>query len=81
MPLYNQSIRFKRERSLVNCMAYIDNLVVKAILKDLGSSIYKDACDFLNRVKQLGWNKITIPGATGDITILQIVILWINRSL
>jgi hypothetical protein len=80
IPLYNQSMRFKGERSLVDCMAYIDNLVVKAILKDLDSSMYKDACDFLNRVKQLDWNKITIPEAAGDITILRIVILWMNRS-
>jgi hypothetical protein len=80
IPLYNQSMRFKGERSLVDCMAYMDNLVVKAILKDLGSSMYKDACDFLDRVKQLGWNKITIPGAAGDIAILRIVVLWMNRS-
>jgi hypothetical protein len=61
-------------------MAHVDNLVVKAILKDLGSSTYKDACEFLDRVKQLGWNKITIPGAAGDIAILRIVVLWMNRS-
>jgi hypothetical protein len=51
MPLHNQSMRFKGEQSLINYMAYVDNLVVKAILKDLGSSTHKDACDFLNRVK------------------------------
>jgi hypothetical protein len=65
---------------LINYMAYVDNLVVKAILRDLGSSIYKDTCDFLNRVKYLGWNKIIIPGAAGDITVLRIVVLWMNYS-
>jgi len=80
MPLHDQSMRFKGEQSLIDCMAHVDNLVVKAILRDLGSSTHKDACDFLDRVKHLGWNKITIPGAAGDIAILRIVVLWMNRS-
>jgi hypothetical protein len=51
MPLYGQYIRFKGEESLVDYIAYVDNLVVKAILKSLGSSTHQDACAFLDRVK------------------------------
>ena len=54
MPLYDQSIRFKREQSLIDYMAHVNNLVVKVILRDLGSSTHKDACNFLNRIKHLG---------------------------
>ena len=42
-------IRFKGEASRIRCFAYILNLVVKVILKDLGSNIHKDASEFLNR--------------------------------
>ena len=73
-------MRFKGEQSLIDYIAHVDNLVVKAILRDLGSSTHKDAYDFLNRVKYLGQNKITIPGAAGDIAVLRIVVLWMNRS-
>jgi hypothetical protein len=53
IPLHDQSMRFKGEQSLINYIAHVDNLVVKAILRDLGSSTHKDAYDFLNRVKYL----------------------------
>jgi hypothetical protein len=43
-------MRFKREASKINYLAYIDNLIIKAILKSLGSSTYKDTIVFLNRV-------------------------------
>ena len=51
MPLYNQFIRFKGEESLIDYIAYINNLIIKAILKSLGSNTYKDAYAFLDRVK------------------------------
>jgi hypothetical protein len=80
MPLHDQFMRFKGEESLIDYIAYVDNLIVKAILKSLGSSTYKDACAFLDRVKANGWDKITLLIASGDIAVLRIVVLWMNRS-
>ena len=51
MPLCNQFIRFKGEESLIDYIAYINNLIIKAILKFLGFSTYKDAYAFFDRVK------------------------------
>jgi hypothetical protein len=47
-------MRFKGDISLIDYLAYIDNLVIKAILKSLGSSTFKDIVKFLNRVKEYG---------------------------
>jgi hypothetical protein len=80
MPVYSQSMRFKGDSSLIDCLVYMDNLIVKAILKSLGSSTFKDAVEFLDRVKEYGWKDITIPMASGDIAVLRIVVLWMNRS-
>ena len=44
-------MRFKGEASKIDFLAYINNLIVKAILKSLGLSTYKDAVAFLDRVK------------------------------
>jgi hypothetical protein len=44
-------MRFKGEESKVNYLAYMDNLIIKAILTSLGSSTYKDTYLFLDRVK------------------------------
>ena len=52
--VYYQEMRFKGEASLIDYMAHVENLIVKAILKSLGSSTYKDAFDFLDRVKERG---------------------------
>jgi hypothetical protein len=54
IPVYNKSMRFKGEASKIDCLAYIDNLIIKAILKSLGSSTYKDAIVFLDRVSNNG---------------------------
>ena len=80
MPVREISMRFQGEGSLIDCLAHINNLVVKAILKDLGSSTHKDATAFLDRVHEGGWDKVTLPLAAGDIHRLRIVILWMNRS-
>jgi hypothetical protein len=80
MPLHDLSMRFKGEESKINCLTHVENLVVKAILKSLGSSTHKDAYAFLNRVKEKGWETITMPMALGDIAVLHIVVLWMNRS-
>jgi hypothetical protein len=45
-------MRFKGEASQVCYFGYILNLVVKAILHDIGSSIYKDAVAFLDRASE-----------------------------
>jgi hypothetical protein len=44
----DESMRFQGEASKIDCLAYVDNLIVKAILKELGSSTYKDAVAFLD---------------------------------
>jgi hypothetical protein len=80
MPVYNKEMRFKGEESLIDCLAYIDNLIYKAILESLGSSTYKDASDFLNRVRLHGWKNITILLVSGDIAVLRVIVLWINKS-
>jgi hypothetical protein len=81
IPVYNKSMRFKGEASKVDYLAYMNNLIIKAILKSLDSSTYKDTIVFLDRVSNNSWNKVTLPIVLGDITILYIVVLWINRSL
>jgi hypothetical protein len=79
MPIHDKSMRFRGEASKINYLAHVDNLVMKAILKSLGSSTYKDAVAFLDRVSDNGWNKVTLPLVSGDIAVLRIVVLWINR--
>ena len=70
MPVYERFIRFKGEESKVDCLAHVDNLIIKAILTSLGSSTYKDACLFLDRVKDYSQKTITMPLALGDIIVL-----------
>jgi hypothetical protein len=64
-------MQFKGKASRIRYFAYILNLVVKVILKELGFNIYKAALEFLNNAaKQLTkkrWQKIIIPGATSII--------------
>jgi hypothetical protein len=73
-------MRFERENSQIQYFAYILNLIYKAILKSLGSSIYTDAVAFLNRVIERGWEAITVPLAARGIQVLRIIILWISKS-
>ena len=75
-----KSMRFQGEASKIDCLAHVDNLIVKAILKELGSSTHKDAIAFLDRVQDHGQKEITLPMASGDIIVLCIVVLWLNRS-
>jgi hypothetical protein len=50
IPIHDKSMRFKGEVSKIDYLAYIDNLIIKAILKSLGLSTHKDAIVFLDRV-------------------------------
>jgi hypothetical protein len=75
MPIYDKSMRFRGEASKINYLAYVDNLVIKAILRSLGLSTHKDAVVFLDRVSNNSWNKVILPLVLGDITILRIVVL------
>ena len=50
IPVYDKSIRFKGKASKADCLAHMNNLIIKAILKSLSSSTYKYAIVFLNRV-------------------------------
>ena len=43
-----KSMRFQGEASKIDYLAHVNNLIIKAILKELGSSIYKDAVAYLN---------------------------------
>jgi hypothetical protein len=80
MPVHNKEMRFKGEESLIDCLAHVDNLICKAILESLGSSTHKDASDFLDRVRSHGWKNITMPLASGDIAVLRVIVLWMNKS-
>jgi hypothetical protein len=50
MLVHDKLMRFKGEASKIDYLAYVNNLIVKAILKSLGSSTHKDAIVFLDRV-------------------------------
>ena len=50
--IYKILIKFKGKASKIDYLAYINNLIIKAILKSLGLSTYKDTCAFFNRVKE-----------------------------
>jgi len=41
-------MRFKGDLSLINYLVYVNNLIIKAILKSLGLSTFKDIVEFLN---------------------------------
>jgi uncharacterized protein (DUF4213/DUF364 family) len=71
-------MRFKGDISLIDYLVHVENLIIKAILKSLGSSTFKDVVEFLNRVKEYSWKDITMLIASGDIAILRIIVLWIN---
>jgi hypothetical protein len=73
--IHNKSMRFQGKASKIDCLAHINNLIIKAILKELGSSIYKDIVAYLDRVKEYGWTEITILLASGNIAILYIIVL------
>jgi hypothetical protein len=45
-------MRFKGDISLIDYLVYIENLIIKVILKSLGSSTFKDIVKFLNWVKE-----------------------------
>ena len=79
-PLRGSAMRFRGEQSQIRCFAHILNLVVKDILENLGSSTHKDAVAFLDRVAKNKWKKVTLPGASGVIAKLRILVLWIARS-
>jgi hypothetical protein len=50
-PIRGKSIRFQVEASKINYLAHVDNLIIKAILKELGLSTHKDIVTFLDRVQ------------------------------
>ena len=83
-PSREGTMRFQGEKSQVRCFGHILNLVVKAILKDLGSSTHKDAVAYLDRAAEhlakKNWTTIYVPGAAGVIAKLRLMVLWINRS-
>jgi hypothetical protein len=47
----DKSMRFQKKASKINYLAYINNLIIKAILKKLELSTYKNIVIFLNRVQ------------------------------
>ena len=57
-PIRGKSMRFQGEASKIDCLAHVNNLIIKAILKELGSSTHKDAVAYLDRVKEHGWNRL-----------------------
>ena len=80
MPVYYKEIRFKGEQSLIDCLAHVDNLIYKAILESLGSSTHKEASEFLDRVRANRQKNITMLIASGDIAVLRVIVLQVNKS-
>lgn len=66
------------QNSQIRCFAHILNLVMKAILRSLCASSYREACDLLNDVAKQSWKKIKAPSS--PIAKLRILVLWIARS-
>ena len=66
-------MKFKGKESQIRCFGHVLNLVVTAILKDLGSSTHKDAVAYLDRAAEhlakKSWTAIYVLGAAGVITI------------
>ncbi|KAN0068664.1 hypothetical protein V8E54_013388 [Elaphomyces granulatus] len=56
------------------------NLVVQKILHTIGSSSHKGASDLLDRVAASRNRTITPPLASGVIALLQLQVLWVQRS-
>jgi hypothetical protein len=48
MLIYIILIRFNKEESKIDYLAYINNFIIKAILKFLSLNTYKNAYTFLN---------------------------------
>ena len=83
-PTRGKTMRFRGEASRIRYFAHILNLIVKAILTDLGSSTQKQAMEFLDYAAVDITNRtrirITLLGAQNSIAKLRIIILWIHRS-
>ena len=83
-PDRNATMRFRREASRIRCFAHVLNLIVKAILAELGSSTYKQATEYLDRVSEAiakrKERQLDLPGAQGVVAKLRIIVLWIIRS-
>lgn len=83
-PIRGQTIRFRGLASRIRCFAHILNLIVKAILQELGSSTFKQAVEYLDRATVAITNRersrLQIPNAQGVIAKLRIIVLWVHRS-
>ena len=84
VPLRGQTMRFRGAASRTRCFAHILNLIVKAILQELGSSTHKQAVEYLDRasiaIANRERSRLQLPGAQGVIAKLRIIVLWIHRS-
>jgi hypothetical protein len=56
-PVRGATIRFRGDASRIWCFAHVLNLIIKAILKELGSSTYKQATKYLDRAAKAIVNK------------------------
>jgi hypothetical protein len=67
-------MRFKGEESQIRCFGHVLNLVVTAILKDLGSVAYLDRA--AEHLAKKSWTAIYVLGAAGVIAKLRLMVLW-----
>lgn len=74
------TMRFKGEQSHIRCFAHILNLIVKDILRDIGSSTHKNAVERLSQAAAGKWKQIDAPLGSGAIAILRLIVLWSRRS-
>jgi hypothetical protein len=75
----DQTMRFQGSASRIRCFAHILNLIVKAILVELGSSTQKQASEYLDHaaitIAKKEQSRLLLLGAQGVITKLRIIIL------
>ena len=73
-------MKFYGEKSYIQCLAHVINLVCKAILKELKASSHKDAKRILDRMAAEKTNAVLAANAQTTIVKLRLLIMWILES-
>jgi hypothetical protein len=73
-------MKFHGEKSYIQCLAHVINLVCKAILKELKASSHKDAKRILDRIAAEKTNIVPATNTQTTIVKLRLLIMWILKS-
>jgi hypothetical protein len=73
-------MKFYSEKSYIQCLAHVINLVCKAILKELKASSHKDAKRILNQMVVEKTNVVLAANTQTAIVKLRLLIMWILES-